>query len=180
MTSEKRKHDFSDSIAQSGLIDHYAKGWLNAVSEALQELDPLSINKIACKTALVCEKNWHDHMQEHGYDLTSHDLPSFVRALDIHVKEQGPEGYALLEDNQTVLVVFKPGKCVCPLVVSGYLKPSRQLCSCPNRVFELTLEKVTGKTVESECLSSVAAGEDSCTFKARIHGAEDQTARIGD
>jgi hypothetical protein len=132
------------------------------------ELDSDSVNKIACKTAMVCEKNWHDHMAEHGYDLDSHDLASFVRALDIHVKEQGPDGYALLEQDGTVLVVFKPGRCVCPLVVSDYLKPSRELCSCPNRVFELTLEKVTGKTVKSECLSSVAVGEDSCTFRARI------------
>ena len=165
---DKRKHDFSDTIAQSDMINDYTKGWLNAVSEAMKEFDSETAEKITMRAAHVCEKNWHDHMSEHGYDLNSHDLPSFVKSLNEHVKEQGPEGYARMEDKDSVIVVFKPGKCVCPLVVSGYMKPSFNLCSCPNRVFEITLEKVTLKNVKSECISSFAAGDDSCTFRARV------------
>jgi predicted hydrocarbon binding protein len=169
MSETERKHDFAEEIIKSDIISNYIKGWLNAVSESLKDLDRETAEKITMKTAQVCYKFWHDHMAEHGYDLSSHDLASFVKALDEHVKEQGKgEGYAILEDENTVFVVFKPGECACPLVLSGYLKPSPNLCLCPNHCFKLALETVTGKPVKSEYITSLAAGSDSCTFRARV------------
>jgi len=168
MTKEKRKHDFAEEIIESDVISHYTKGWLNAVSEALKECDRETAEKITMKTACVCEPFWHDHMAEHGYDLSSHDLPSFVKALDEHVKEQGSASYAILEDENTVLVSLYPGECACPLVLGGYIKPSPNLCLCPNHVFKMTLERVTERPVKSEYITSVNAGSESCTFRASI------------
>ncbi len=116
----KKELDWQEEIIKSTILD-YAKCWLCALSEAFKDLDKEMAEKITMNAAQVCVSSWHDHMvAQHGYDPSSHDLDSFIKAINGHTQELYPGSYTILEDENTVYSVFKPEKCVCPLVLAGY------------------------------------------------------------
>ena len=60
------------------------------------------------------------------------------------------------------------GKCPCPLLHEGLIKPSKTLCMCTVHWIKYMFEKAIGRPIEVDLVQSVNEGAKSCIFRINI------------
>ncbi len=136
--------------------------WIRGVVRGLEELSDGTARKVLKACGESCAKSW---VNTYSCNPEFYDVDSWIKL----VNEMEPGVRNVEREDNIIVYELKPGKCVCPLVTGGIIKPSRKLClACASNFFEYLFGKVAKKPVKAELVESYATGADKCVFKVHL------------
>ena len=154
---------YAHEVKDAGRVEEFLRTWTRGVAAGLNEVDEETARRVLKRCGENCCKIF---LEVYGHDLASHDLDSWIAALD---KGLSTSGTRCEKEDDTILYEFKPEQCECPLVSEKIVELTPRLCSvCFTNWLEYMFRTVAKRSVRAELVESLATGARKCAFRIRL------------